>query len=135
MILLQWNSLFIQKPTVARWERSLTCSPSITRHSCLNSLIKKVHALFINKGFAVRRFCSFLDIRNFTIAITKVKSGRGASVFSVRTEDSSALQYFQFYGYLSQQQNMLQDFVRTYTYQRAILSNLNDFKVKLTLKQ
>lgn len=69
------------------------------------------------------------ECRSFTIAITKVKSGRGASVFSVRTEDSSAMQYFQFYGYLSQQQNMLQDFVRTYTYQRAILSNLNDFKV------
>lgn len=58
-----------------------------------------------------------------------MKSGKGASVFSVRTEDSSAMQYFQFYGYLSQQQNMLQDFVRTYTYQRAILNNLNDFKV------
>lgn len=71
-----------------------------------------------------------LDMRSFTIAITKVKSGKGASVFSVRTEDSSAMQYFQFYGYLSQQQNMLQDFVRTYTYQRAILSNLNDFKVE-----
>lgn len=70
------------------------------------------------------------DARNFTLAMTKAKSGKGASVFSVRTEDSSATQYFQFYGYLSQQQNMLQDFVRTYTYQRAILSNLNDFKVR-----
>jgi histone-arginine methyltransferase CARM1 len=30
------------------------------------------------------------------------------SVFSLRTEDSSASQYFQFYGYLSQQQNMMQ---------------------------
>lgn len=28
---------------------------------------------------------------------------------------------------------MLQDFVRTYTYQRAILSNLNDFKDKVVL--
>ncbi|XP_044764864.1 histone-arginine methyltransferase CARMER isoform X3 [Coccinella septempunctata] len=73
------------------------------------------------------------DARNFTIAMTKAKSGKGASVFSVRTEDSSATQYFQFYGYLSQQQNMLQDFVRTYTYQRAILCNLNDFKDKVVL--
>jgi histone-arginine methyltransferase CARM1 len=75
------------------------------------------------------KFTTIEDARNFTIAITKVKSGKGASVFSVRTEDSSATQYFQFYGYLSQQQNMLQDFVRTFTYQRAILCNLDDFKV------
>ncbi|KAF5304506.1 hypothetical protein FQR65_LT07933 [Abscondita terminalis] len=73
------------------------------------------------------------DTCSFTIAVSRAKSGRGASVFSVRTEDSSATQYFQFYGYLSQQQNMLQDFVRTYTYQRAILSNANDFKDKIIL--
>lgn len=73
------------------------------------------------------------DARQFNIEMTKVKLGRGASVFSVRTEDSSATQYFQFYGYLSQQQNMLQDFIRTYTYQRAILSNIADFKDKVVL--
>ncbi|KAK5639336.1 hypothetical protein RI129_011828 [Pyrocoelia pectoralis] len=79
------------------------------------------------------KFREYQDACNFTIAVKKAKSGKGASVFSVRTEDSSATQYFQFYGYLSQQQNMLQDFVRTYTYQRAILSNLNDFKDKVVL--
>lgn len=55
------------------------------------------------------------------------------SVFSQRTEESSASQYFQFYGYLSQQQNMMQDFVRTSTYQRAILGNLSDFQDKVVL--
>ncbi len=30
------------------------------------------------------------------------------SVFTLRTEESSSKQYFQFYGYLSQQQNMMQ---------------------------
>ncbi|XP_031335448.1 histone-arginine methyltransferase CARMER-like isoform X3 [Photinus pyralis] len=79
------------------------------------------------------KFREYQDACNFTMAVKKAKSGKGASVFSVRTEDSSATQYFQFYGYLSQQQNMLQDFVRTYTYQRAILSNLNDFKDKVVL--
>lgn len=39
----------------------------------------------------------------------------------------------QFYGYLSQQQNMMQDYVRTGTYQRAILQNHTDFKDKVTL--
>ncbi|CAO2635859.1 Histone-arginine methyltransferase CARM1, partial [Lemmus lemmus] len=55
------------------------------------------------------------------------------SVFSERTEESSAVQYFQFYGYLSQQQNMMQDYVRTGTYQRAILQNHTDFKDKIVL--
>lgn len=79
------------------------------------------------------KFINREEARYFTIAIKKIKSGKDASIFSVRTEDSSAAQYFQFYGYLSQQQNMLQDFVRTYTYQRAILCNLDDFKDKVVL--
>lgn len=41
--------------------------------------------------------------------------------------------FFQFYGYLSQQQNMMQDYVRTGTYQRAILQNHTDFKDKVLL--
>lgn len=39
----------------------------------------------------------------------------------------------QFYGYLSQQQNMMQDYVRTGTYQRAILQNHMDFKDKVLI--
>ena len=54
-------------------------------------------------------------------------------MFRDRTEEASAAQYFQFYGYLSQQQNMMQDFVRTSTYQKAIHSNLADFKDKIVL--
>ncbi|XP_077099396.1 histone-arginine methyltransferase CARM1 isoform X2 [Siphateles boraxobius] len=55
------------------------------------------------------------------------------SVFQQRTDESSALQYFQFYGCLSQQQNMLQDYLRTATYQKAILLNDVDFKDKVVL--
>jgi len=55
------------------------------------------------------------------------------SVFSNRTEESSADQYFQFYGYLSQQQNMMQDYIRTSTYQRAIIANADDFRDKVTI--
>lgn len=44
-----------------------------------------------------------------------------------------AVSLFQFYGYLSQQQNMMQDYVRTGTYQRAILQNHTDFKDKVGL--
>jgi len=39
---------------------------------------------------------------------------------------------FQFYGYLSQQQNMMQDYVRTSTYQRAMLENAVDFNNKVS---
>ncbi|XP_051542453.1 histone-arginine methyltransferase CARM1 isoform X2 [Myxocyprinus asiaticus] len=58
---------------------------------------------------------------------------RNQSVFHQRTDDSSALQYFQFYGCLSQQQNMLQDYLRIATYQKAILLNDVDFKDKVVL--
>ena len=35
-------------------------------------------------------------------------------MFSLRTEEASAKQYFQFYGFLSQQQNMMQVHVHVY---------------------
>jgi hypothetical protein len=38
---------------------------------------------------------SFPDSRNFHAAVAKVKSGKGTSVFTERTDDSSAMQYFQ----------------------------------------
>lgn len=68
-----------------------------------------------------RMLCSWQELR------------RHQSVFQQRTDDSSALQYFQFYGCLSQQQNMLQDYLRTATYQKAILLNDVDFKDKVVL--
>ncbi|XP_064089224.1 histone-arginine methyltransferase CARMER-like [Macrobrachium nipponense] len=73
------------------------------------------------------------DARKFHSAVYKVRQGKEASVFSERTDDASAVQYFQFYSYLSQQQNMMQDYIRTGTYQRAILSNMSDFRDKIVL--
>jgi histone-arginine methyltransferase CARM1 len=55
------------------------------------------------------------------------------SDFTSRTEENSATQYFQFYSWLSQQQNMMQDFVRTSTYQKAMHMNPSDFKDKVIL--
>ncbi|KAI6184364.1 Carm1-pending protein [Aphelenchoides bicaudatus] len=61
-------------------------------------------------------------------SVSKEKNAeKSTNLFDARTEQNSADLYFQFYGYLNQQQNMLQDFVRTSTYQQAILSNTNDF--------
>ena len=70
-------------------------------------------------------FCNSVNLNS--------RLGNKVSVFRDRTEEASAAQYFQFYGYLSQQQNMMQDFVRTSTYQKAILSNLTDFRDKVVL--
>ncbi|XP_026279262.1 histone-arginine methyltransferase CARMER isoform X1 [Frankliniella occidentalis] len=73
------------------------------------------------------------ELKAFHTLVVKVKTGNKNSAFACRTDDSSAIQYFQFYGYLSQQQNMLQDYIRTSTYQRAVLSNTVDFKDKIVL--
>ncbi|XP_033096886.1 histone-arginine methyltransferase CARMER-like isoform X1 [Anneissia japonica] len=56
-----------------------------------------------------------------------------SSLFDERTDEASAVQYFQFYGYLSQQQNMMQDYIRTSTYQKAMLQNHDDFRDKVVL--
>lgn len=66
-------------------------------------------------------------------AISKDKKDNSINQFDNRTEKWSATQYFQFYSYLSQQQNMMQDYVRTATYQRAVLSNCIDFRNKVVL--
>ncbi|KAK0395575.1 hypothetical protein QR680_001339 [Steinernema hermaphroditum] len=55
------------------------------------------------------------------------------NVFDARTDEGSAMQYFQFYSYLAQQQNMLQDYVRTSTYQKAIHLNNVDFRDKVVM--
>ncbi|XP_078147111.1 histone-arginine methyltransferase CARM1-like [Centroberyx gerrardi] len=58
---------------------------------------------------------------------------RGQEPCRRHPEDSSATQCFQFHSCLSQQQNMLQDYMRTATYQRAFLVNEADFKDKVVL--
>ncbi|XP_037952621.1 histone-arginine methyltransferase CARMER [Teleopsis dalmanni] len=78
-------------------------------------------------------FSSETDQSSFRKIIELVRRIPPKSVFAQRTEESSASQYFQFYGYLSQQQNMMQDYVRTSTYQRAVLGNNVDFNNKVIL--
>merc|ERR1712088_453458 len=79
------------------------------------------------------KFSDFENSRKFAAMVSSIRAGNKVSVFRDRTEEASAAQYFQFYGYLSQQQNMMQDFVRTSTYQKAIHSNLSDFRDKIVL--
>lgn len=98
------------------------------------SLPKQKHLSYLLK------FSNQDDANNFVKHLSLVKSGQNiddnsssSSQFDERTEESSAVQYFQFYGYLSQQQNMMQDYIRTSTYQRAILDNSIDFAGKVVL--
>eukprot|EP01134_Creolimax_fragrantissima_P004505 CFRG4505T1 len=55
------------------------------------------------------------------------------STFDERTDTASSTQYFHYYGQLAQQQNMLQDLVRTGCYRNAMLENAKDFKDKIVL--
>ncbi|XP_042308162.1 histone-arginine methyltransferase CARM1-like isoform X2 [Sceloporus undulatus] len=93
-------------------------------------------SVLISLGYnsALLQFRSLSEYSMFTNALKNCRNQtKESSAFSQRTEESSAAQYFQFYGCLSQQQNMMQDFVRTATYHRAILQNHIDFKDKVVL--
>lgn len=103
----------------------IICYCVFHRHMVTNILHKK----YKTHIFTLYSFV-FVEQQRFRKLVDSVKHLRPKSVFSQRTEESSASQYFQFYGYLSQQQNMMQDYVRTSTYQRAILGNSIDFHVR-----
>nr|XP_021149768.1 histone-arginine methyltransferase CARM1 [Columba livia] len=92
-------------------------------------------SVLITLGYnsALLQFRSQAEYDTFSNALQRCCSRKKYSVFSQRTEEASAAQYFQFYGCLSQQQNMMQDFVRTATYYRAIIQNHIDFADKVVL--
>lgn len=73
------------------------------------------------------------DTEDITDCDNTIDNTEQTSQFTDRTDTSSAAQYFQFYGYLSQQQNMMQDYVRTSTYQHAFQLNACDFQDKVVL--
>ncbi|NXT56015.1 CARM1 methyltransferase, partial [Pluvianellus socialis] len=93
-------------------------------------------SVLITLGYnsALLQFKSQAEYNTFSNALRRCRSQKkDNSVFSQRTDEASAAQYFQFYGCLSQQQNMMQDFVRTATYHKAILQNYIDFTDKVVL--
>ncbi|XP_050421077.1 probable histone-arginine methyltransferase CARMER [Adelges cooleyi] len=94
---------------------------------------KDKYAVQINDYTYTLQFRTHIDLFEFTASLARAKKGNHISVFSNRTDEASATQYFQFYGYLSQQQNMLQDYIRTSTYQKAVLVNTGDFTDKIIL--
>ncbi|XP_031563637.1 histone-arginine methyltransferase CARMER-like [Actinia tenebrosa] len=74
------------------------------------------------------------EVKEFRTLLSQSKArSESESTFNERTDEASAMQYFQFYGYLSQQQNMMQDYTRTSTYQKAMLQNHVDFEDKVVI--
>jgi len=74
----------------------------------------------------------FIEKNEFILKLNEIKKGKKISTFDERTDETSAVQYFQFYALLSQQQNMMQDYIRTATYQKAIFDNSIDFEGKVS---
>ncbi|CAG05964.1 unnamed protein product [Tetraodon nigroviridis] len=104
---------------------------SVSRETECSRVGKQSFIITLGCNSVLLQFSSPADFQSFYNILKNCRGHHGErSVFSDRTEESSAVQYFQFYGYLSQQQNMMQDYVRTGTYQRAILQNHGDFKDK-----
>lgn len=97
------------------------------------SVERKSVILTSNSESYLIRLASPADSKLFIEAVKDAIARQEDSPFTKRTDASSAEQYFQFYGYLSQQQNMMQDYVRTSTYQRAMLENAADFQDKVVL--
>uniref|UniRef100_A0A8D1E4I4 type I protein arginine methyltransferase n=1 Tax=Sus scrofa TaxID=9823 RepID=A0A8D1E4I4_PIG len=94
-------------------------------------------SILITLGYnsALLKFESPAELSAFANTLKRCRREKKEySAFSQRTEEASAAQYFQFYGCLSQQQNMMQDFVRTATYHKAILQNHTDFRDKMLVK-
>jgi len=94
---------------------------------------EKAYLISNNEKSFIFYFDSIHDLKHFMQIIQDFKSDFKKSVFAQRTDDASASSYFQFYGFLAQQQNMMQDYIRTSTYQKAIISNTTDFKDKVVL--
>ena len=72
-----------------------------------------LHYLFLDTGVLLHQVQSVFDPNN-------KKSNKKQSVFSLRTDEASASQYFQFYGFLSQQQNMMQVIMMVFCSQHHI---------------
>ncbi|XP_063770028.1 histone-arginine methyltransferase CARM1-like isoform X1 [Pseudophryne corroboree] len=93
-------------------------------------------SVLITVGFnsALLEFKSHSEYSTFHNALKRCRNHNTEhNTVSPYTKEPSELQYTQFYGCLSQQQNMLQDYIRTTTYHRAILQNHIDFNDKVVL--
>ncbi|XP_039979070.1 histone-arginine methyltransferase CARM1-like [Xiphias gladius] len=76
--------------------------------------------------------CTERNERGSMGAESQIPSKRHPSMLEARAEHTQTQEY-QFHSCLSQQQSLLQDYLRTATYQRAMLVNETDFRDKVVL--
>lgn len=131
----QGLSLKVETNEIMKENKITLLEISLTKNSEFLKVSTRGYVFTFESTSYLFSFNNDIDYQKFHFQILKLKNTSPAevSVFNDRTEESSAAQYFQFYGYLSQQQNMMQDYIRTSTYQRAILGNLSDFRDKVIL--
>ena len=87
---------------------------------CVSIIIVKItlHYLFLDTGVLLHQVQSVFDPNN-------KKNNKKQSVFSLKTEEASASEYFHFYGFLAHQQNMMQvimDFLVSLPHSVCIIS-------------
>lgn len=79
------------------------------------------------------QFADEASAKAFSSELTKRKSDYERFGHSDQFDANSVQSYFQYYAKLGNQQNMLQDAVRTGTYRRSIVENPDDFKGKTVM--
>ncbi|XP_011792750.1 PREDICTED: histone-arginine methyltransferase CARM1-like [Colobus angolensis palliatus] len=92
-------------------------------------------SILITLGYssALLKFESHAEFSAFANTLKICRNQKKEYLVVSQWTEACAAQYFQFYGCISRQQNMMQDFVRTATYHRAILQNHIDFRDKVVL--
>uniref|UniRef100_A0A3P8W4Q1 Histone-arginine methyltransferase CARM1 n=1 Tax=Cynoglossus semilaevis TaxID=244447 RepID=A0A3P8W4Q1_CYNSE len=108
---------------------------SVSRETECSRVGKQSFIITLGCNSVLLQFSSPGDFQSFYNILKNCRGHLGErSVFTPVTEVTVRVNILlSFYGYLSQQQNMMQDYVRTGTYQRAILQNHSDFKDKVVL--
>ncbi|CAH8682597.1 unnamed protein product [Schistosoma rodhaini] len=105
---------------------------AVCTKKCVGDAVFTTYLLGFDSPGDVRGFLNSSDL--LKPLCNENKKETRTSIFDRRTDSWSAVQYFQFYSYISQQQNMMQDYIRTSTYQKAILANASaDFRGKVVL--
>ncbi|XDA72213.1 hypothetical protein R6Z07M_002488 [Ovis aries] len=138
------NSLLLEvHPAGEEADATVTDADSLCVFRC--SLSRDTECCYVGKesilitlGYhsALLKFASHAEFSAFSNALRRYQCEKKEHLvfsFSQRTEEVSAAQYFEFYDCLSQQQNVMRDFVMTATYHRAILQNHTDFRNKVVL--
>ncbi|XP_028321029.1 histone-arginine methyltransferase CARM1-like isoform X2 [Gouania willdenowi] len=127
-----------QQITVLDANRASLFQLSVTKEMSCCQVGCQSFLLTTDKNTLLLRFRSSTDMKKLQRLLgrgreeeRRTDTDNGSSALSIRPTGNSP--FHKFHGCLSQQQNLLQDYPRTATYQRAILANEADFRNKVVL--